>query len=125
MAERIYRGRWLEDGRTEVTVDGQPLAHIVRHSRTGFAWGYGGSGPADLALSILADFLGERPTPQQVREGRCRCWRLHQDFKWAFVAALDQAAGWTIHGSQIEAWMRARGKRRSGAAGLAGGQRRS
>jgi len=26
--------------------------HIVHHSPTGFEWGYGGSGPADLALNL-------------------------------------------------------------------------
>lgn len=36
-----------------------PLRHIMRHSPTGLAWGYGGSGPADLARSILADVLGD------------------------------------------------------------------
>ena len=32
-----------------------PLRHIVKHSPDGFQWGYHGSGPADLALSILFD----------------------------------------------------------------------
>ena len=31
---------------------------IVRHSPTGFEWGYGGSGPAELALNILAAIVG-------------------------------------------------------------------
>jgi len=35
------------------------LRHIERHSPDGFNWGYGGSGPADLALSILTDFAGK------------------------------------------------------------------
>jgi hypothetical protein len=47
--------------------DGQflgPLPHLpeatsARHSPTGFSWGYGGSGPADLARSILIHALGE------------------------------------------------------------------
>ena len=29
---------------------------ITRKSPTGFEWGYGGSGPSDLALNILYDF---------------------------------------------------------------------
>ena len=29
--------------------------HVSLHSPTGFEWGYLGSGPADLALSLLAD----------------------------------------------------------------------
>src|SRR5207302_1533158 len=37
------------------------LRHIPSHSPDGFEWGYGGSGPADLALAILIDHLRERP----------------------------------------------------------------
>ncbi len=33
------------------------LAHLVRHSPDGFEWGYQGSGPADLARSIVGDLL--------------------------------------------------------------------
>ena len=32
----------------------------VWHSPTGFEWGYGGSGPADLALNILLKATGDR-----------------------------------------------------------------
>ena len=35
-----------------------PLAHSVRHSPDGFEWGFMGSGPMDLAYSILCDFGG-------------------------------------------------------------------
>lgn len=35
-----------------------PLPHAVKHSPTGFEWGYGGSGPSDLARSLLIDALG-------------------------------------------------------------------
>ena len=38
------------------------LKHLVRHSPDGFEWGYGGSGPADLARSIVGD-LFEDPDP--------------------------------------------------------------
>jgi hypothetical protein len=30
---------------------------LVNHSPTGFSWGYAGSGPAQLALAILADYF--------------------------------------------------------------------
>ena len=36
------------------------LRHAIRHSPTGLSWGYAGSGPADLALSVLTDALGQR-----------------------------------------------------------------
>jgi len=44
----------LEDG-AEV---GRPLRHHIRHSPTGFEWGYAGSGPADTARCLLIDYLG-------------------------------------------------------------------
>ena len=34
-------------------------ARARQHSPTGFAWGYGGSGPAALAHSLLTDVMGE------------------------------------------------------------------
>jgi len=46
-----------EDG-TKTLYGAYPLKHIVRHSPDGFNWGYGGSGPADTALSILTDCVG-------------------------------------------------------------------
>ena len=36
-----------------------PLTHFFRHSPTGFGWGYGGSGPAELARCILLAVLGD------------------------------------------------------------------
>lgn len=35
------------------------LDHVVKHSPTGFSWGYGGSGPSDLARCLLIDHYGE------------------------------------------------------------------
>jgi hypothetical protein len=45
-----------------MTVDARGLStgrleHIEKHSPDGFAWGYEGSGPADLARSLLIDAL--------------------------------------------------------------------
>lgn len=36
-----------------------PRQDIRNHSPTGFEWGYGGSGPAQLALALVADCCGE------------------------------------------------------------------
>lgn len=44
------------------TTAGAPLGmlgHRVRHSPTGFGWGYAGSGPADLARSLLLAAVGD------------------------------------------------------------------
>ena len=84
MTEKIYRGTPGDDAQVWVTpATGRPylLPHVVFHSPTGFSWGYGGSGPADLSLSILADYLEEHPTEDDLYHGRPRCWQLHQVFK--------------------------------------------
>ena len=56
------------------------LKHIERHSPGGFAWRYAGSGPADLALSILTHFCEKKDMLQEVAE------KYYQDFKMAFIA---------------------------------------
>jgi hypothetical protein len=88
-----YEGRRTGQG-VEVTVDGQPLnprLDLWNHSPTGFEWGYAGSGPAQLALALLADCLSD---DQEAVE-----W--HQDFKSAAVAGLPHA-GWTLTEQEIQ-----------------------
>ncbi len=97
---KIYEGRrWGPNARLEVTVEDLekgsgpiPLHHVNFHSPDGFEWGYGGSGPADLALSILADFFGENPTKKQLMEGSARCVQKHQEFKWKMIASAPREA---------------------------------
>ena len=92
-----------------------PLLHIPYHSPTGFEWGYGGSGPADLALAILAHYLGEQEAVRRClergdrdEENKPLSLRLHQDFKWAIVARLPRE-GWRLTGAEIAAWLREQG----------------
>jgi len=59
-----------EDGK-ETILDPSWSQRVWNHSPDGFQWGYGGSGPAQLALAILLDVTGEEE----------RSVRLHQDFK--------------------------------------------
>ena len=62
---RTYAGERARDGAVRVRVeqDGtvRPLAHATGRDSTRFDVGYDGSGPADLARSILADYLGYAP----------------------------------------------------------------
>ena len=88
---KVYRGKRL-DGGTEITVNGKPLRHVVRHSPTGMEWGYGGSGPADLALSILTDCFN---VPEVER--------LYGSFKWEIVAGLPRE-NWELTEEQIREW---------------------
>jgi hypothetical protein len=77
----------------EVTVNGRPLnprLDLRNHSPTGFEWGYCGSGPAQLALAILADYL---VNDEQALD-------FYQRFKWAVIAELPKR-GWTLTDEQI------------------------
>jgi len=98
---KIYKGKRInpEKGNISdviVTVNDKPLEHHIYHSPTGFNWGYGGSGPADLARSILWDFIGTEPNP-----------RLYQDFKFQFVSGWKDK--WQITSKEIQNWTDKRG----------------
>lgn len=67
---------------------------LVRHSPTGFEWGYAGSGPAELALNILIKFGCSE----------AEAWELHQEFKVAFIASMPEQGG-TIPAETIKAWL--------------------
>lgn len=81
-----------------------PLAHVVYHSPSGFDVGYQGSGPADLALSILADYFGESPTAAELQQGRCRCWGVHQAFKRHAIATMDRM-GSDLTSDSLATWL--------------------
>ena len=84
------------DGTTERT----PLPHSVRHSPTGFEMGYGGSGPADLAYSILRHwFLCYKYTQVEASEMAAECY---QAFKRTFVAPEHRRL--CIPDNVIEEW---------------------
>lgn len=104
---KSYRGEQLTDGTFSVAIElstflrdrKEPMAttfhplplclQIRNHSPTGFAWGYEGSGPAQLALALLADAL----------EDVDQALRHYQDFKRAYVAAWPHS--WTISANAI------------------------
>lgn len=89
---KIYKGKRLSDSEVKVTVDDKSLKHQVYHSPTGMEWGYLGSGPADLARSILWDYLGKEPSRN-----------LYMDFKDRFVAGWGE--DWQIDSMRIQDWM--------------------
>lgn len=72
-------------------LDPRPSLAIENHSPTGFEWGYGGSGPAQLALAILLDYTGDQEFAAHQ----------HQDFKWKIVANLDRMA-FELRGETID-----------------------
>jgi hypothetical protein len=110
LIEPYYYGRRTEGG-CQVFYNADPLmgpGHLLplgpsqavqNHSPDGFEWGYGGSGPAQLALALLLH-AGQDPD-----------WalRLHQAFKWRYVGAFPKES-WQLlraeilgflHGAQI------------------------
>lgn len=58
---------------------------VRNHSPDGFNWGYGGSGPAQLALAILLKYLPENEAVKR-----------YQAFKWKFVGTWPQAQDFEV-----------------------------
>jgi hypothetical protein len=70
----------------KVWLNGKPLnpapsQKVVNHSPDGFAWGYAGSGPAQLALAILLKLL-----PKDFARSE------YQDFKFDVIQRLPQGS---------------------------------
>lgn len=70
-----------------------PRTDIRNHSPDGFNWGYGGRGPAQLALAICVDALG---VPQGSRPA------VYQAFKRQFVAKWKDQ--WQITSGEVVDW---------------------
>lgn len=109
-----YKG--LSDG--TVFVEGASLdpRHDLRnHSPTGFAWGYGGSGPAQLALAILVHHLGAKDhvalrglaaraqmTLSEAKPHEALAMMLYQKFKFAVIGNLPQDEPFTLTTEQVD-----------------------
>ncbi len=98
-SDKIYRGVRLSTGECSVRVDSgdmskelPPHTELRNHSPTGFEWGYGGSGPAQLALAIL---LEEYRDPEYALKH-------YQALKRRVVARL-WGAGWVLTSQDIRA----------------------
>lgn len=81
-----------------VTVDGEQCLDcrydLLSASPSGFEWAYGGSGPATLAIAILA----------HAYDAAFACEH-YQQFKREVVAKLPED-GWTLTTSDLDAWRR-------------------
>ena len=92
-----YRGRRTSRG---AIVEAQPSTatwcpldprlDLRNHSPTGFEWGYGGSGPAQLALALAASRLPET-----------LALTVYQRLKRALVASLDHP--WHLSSDRLDA----------------------
>jgi hypothetical protein len=90
---KSYQGWRMTDGeaRVKVVTPGEmhplsPRRDLFNHSLTGFEWGYAGSGPAQLALALLADAL----------RWDASATALHQPFKFKVIARLPRDKPWQM-----------------------------
>lgn len=72
-----------------------PAYHLRNHSPTGFQWGYGGSGPAQLALALLLDVTGDPETALQY----------YQRFKGE-VVSHQRSDEWRLSEGAVAYWVR-------------------
>jgi hypothetical protein len=81
-----------------VTVDGEQCLNcrydLLSASPSGFEWGYGGSGPATLAIAILAHAYNDEFASE---------W--YQRFKREVVSELPEE-GWMLTKQDLDAWRR-------------------
>ena len=83
------------DDAGKVTCNGEVLdlcLDIRNHSPTGFAWGYAGSGPAQLALAIMVNEYGRDLDEHPVH---------YQLFKNSVITVLPQGKDWTVTSKDI------------------------
>ncbi len=85
----------------------RPIAHHVRHSPTGLNFGYSGSGPSDLARSLLLDYLNETPRSPDDIDAADRAGYL--EFRDKFIATADfHATELVISAEEITDWLASR-----------------
>lgn len=63
-------------------LDPKPSQKVRNHSPDGFNWGYGGSGPAQLALAICIELYGR---PEN-----------YQDFKFEYISKLPNGEDFDV-----------------------------
>lgn len=99
--------RKLADGRLACNVP-----HIVKyHSPTGFACGYAGSGPSELALNVLHLLLPRAGDYTDLAFGATvvsnDAARLYHDFKREFIATMPKDGGY-VPIEKINEWLASR-----------------
>jgi hypothetical protein len=98
----MYTGRIVNDGEIKdvnrlVTRGGEktpinPRFDLANHSPTGFCWGYTGSGPAQLSLAILCDYLKDDKYARLI----------YNDFMFRVIARLPMDEDFTLGDREIE-----------------------
>ena len=94
-----YVGTYDEKEWYQVTLNGiffnpAPSQKVHNHSPDGFSWGYGGAGPAQLALAIIL-----LETDKETAIDR------HQQFKNEVIAGLNREQGFTLTSEDVQRWL--------------------
>lgn len=99
-----YVGRRADDRGARVLFDDGSFASVLNkrldlrnHSPDGFNWGYGGSGPAQLALAILAHQMGDEFALEH-----------YQDYKREVIAMIDTEQ-FEIKAADVKLWAAGKG----------------
>ena len=97
--------------------DLNPRNDLFNHSPDGFEYGYAGSGPAQLALAILADHLKNRPEDMRYAKRIARlddaelessdklAVRIHQAFKFIAITPI-KGDSWQITSAQVTDYLK-------------------
>jgi hypothetical protein len=96
---RVYKGVRGADGVAYVYVSEagrpdhllSPRTDLFTRSSAGLDWGYYGNGPAQCALAIVADALGDD----------LRAVRVHSGFHFRTIAALPRHLSWQLTQAQV------------------------
>lgn len=108
--ETIYHGRRAarQGGAGHVSVQRRPSApgfslnprnDVFNHSPDGFQWGYGGSGPSQLALALTIDVLANGVSKPS-REVIDQSLAVYQDVKRILIVPI-QADEWTLTANDV------------------------
>ena len=90
----------VDDNGTTTLLHPDRSQAVKNHSPDGFNWGYGGSGPAQLALALLLE----------VTNNEAVALACYQDFETQFIATIDsQHTDWEIPEIEIIGWLAAQG----------------
>ena len=90
---RVELTEYQPDGKQH-TVTPAASQQVWNHSPDGFEFGYGGSGPSQLALAIMLRYFGEKEAALAV----------YQDFKFEFVATAA-GEGFVATEAEVDGWV--------------------
>ena len=67
---------------------------LVNHSPSGFSWGYRGSGPAQLALAVLADATDDETALEH-----------YQQYKADYIASISPESQFRTTKTKVREWV--------------------